>query len=139
MMYLKTLSAVLCIFGSLPSCAFRLQAREVVTVTETVAASAQTSSNWAAGATKDYPIHPSCNATERAQISKGLSDMIKLAQHAKEHILRFGNVSVFYTKYFGDALTAEPIGWIEKVISSDRGGMTFRCDDIDGNCILPGK
>ncbi|KAL1622881.1 Prenylated Rab acceptor protein 1 [Diplodia seriata] len=108
----------------------------VVTVTETVTGSnpAATPFDWAAGATKDYPIHASCNATERALLSKGLNEAIKLAQHAKEHILRYGNSSEYYTKYFGDAPTGEPIGWFERIVSADRGGIWFRCDDIDGNC-----
>ncbi|OJD37900.1 major allergen asp f2 [Diplodia corticola] len=124
---------------NLPAFAANARARReiVVTVTETVTGSnpaAATPYDWAAGATKDYPIHPSCNATERALLTKGLNEAIKLAQHAKEHILRFGNSSAFYTKYFGDAPTGEPIGWYDRIVSADRGGIWFRCDDIDGNC-----
>ncbi|KAJ9634950.1 Prenylated Rab acceptor protein 1 [Coniosporium tulheliwenetii] len=119
---------------SLASPTLPLRAREVVTVTRTVAGPAATSNDWASGATPDFPIHPSCNATERAQLERAFAETIKLAQHAKEHILRFGNSSSFYTKYFGNAPTAEPIGWFDKVVSADRGGMWFRCDNPDGNC-----
>lgn len=94
--------------------------------------------DWAVGgATRDL-IHPSCNATERLQLERALNDTMKLAQHAKEHILRFGNSSHFYVRYFGDAPSAEPIGWFERVVNADRSGMTFRCDDPDDNCRLPG-
>ncbi|KAI0843635.1 major allergen Asp F2 [Hypoxylon sp. FL0890] len=115
----------------------RLRGRqEAVTLTRTVTNSSPepTSYNWAAGATKQYSIHSSCNATERALLSRGLSDAIKLADHAKQHVLRFGNSSDFYIKYFGTAPTAEVIGWYDKIVSADRGGIRFRCDDIDGNC-----
>ncbi|GME48644.1 putative major allergen asp f 2 protein [Neofusicoccum parvum] len=123
-------------FTPLVSAASPRARREVVTVTETITGynAGPTPWDWAAGATTDYPIHSSCNGTERALLTKGLNEAIKLAQHAKEHILRFGNSSEFYTKYFGDAPTGEAIGWFEKLISGDRGGIWFRCDDIDGNC-----
>ncbi|KAK0653796.1 Major allergen Asp f 2 [Lasiodiplodia hormozganensis] len=123
-------------FNPLASAAGPRARREVVTVTETVTGSnpGATPFNWAAGATTDYPIHSSCNATERALLTKGLNEAIKLAQHAKEHVLRFGNSSEFYTKYFGEAPTGEVIGWYERIVSADRGGIWFRCDDIDGNC-----
>ncbi|KAI1206123.1 major allergen Asp F2 [Annulohypoxylon truncatum] len=117
--------------------AARLPVRQdAVTViqTMTLPTPEPTTYNWAAGATEQYPIHSSCNATERALLSRGLGDAIKLADHAKKHILRFGNNSDFYTKYFGTAPTAEVIGWFDKIVSADRGGIWFRCDDIDGNC-----
>lgn len=30
------------------------------------------------------------------------------------------------------------IGWYEKIVGGDRSQFKFRCDDIDGNCALPG-
>ncbi|KAI1099489.1 major allergen Asp F2 [Jackrogersella minutella] len=110
--------------------------QDAITVTQTVTSpsSEPTAYNWAAGATEQYPIHSSCNATERALLSKGLSDAIKLAEHAKQHVLRFGNSSDFYVKYFGTAPSAEVVGWYDKIVSADRGGLWFRCDDVDGNC-----
>ncbi|KAJ2990053.1 hypothetical protein NUW58_g3150 [Xylaria curta] len=114
--------------------------QDVVTVTHTVASATPqpTVYDWAAGATTAYPIHGSCNATERALLSKGLNDAITLAAHAKDHVLRFGNSSEFYTKYFGASPTAEVIGWYDKIVSADRSGTWFRCDDIDGNCVQDG-
>lgn len=41
--------------------------------------------DWKAGYVSEFPIHSSCNATERNQISKGLEEAVLLAQHAKEH------------------------------------------------------
>lgn len=111
--------------------------REVVTVTETVpSAAAPTATAWDAGAVPQIPIHNSCNATERAQLESGLNDMLTLAAHAKAHILRYGNSSVHYTRWFGNAPSATPIGWYERVLSADRADMLFRCDDPDGNCGL---
>ncbi|OTA52379.1 major allergen Asp F2 [Hypoxylon sp. EC38] len=120
-----------------PGSTARLRGRQdVVTVTQTVTTSnpEPTPYDWAAGATEQYPIHSSCNATERALLSRGLGDAIKLADHAKQHVLRFGNSSDFYVKYFGASPTAEVIGWYDRIVSADRGGIWFRCDDIDGNC-----
>ncbi|KAF2841051.1 zincin [Patellaria atrata CBS 101060] len=111
--------------------------RHVVTVTETVSGPAETPA-WDTGAVVDYPIHESCNSTEVHMLKRGISEMIKLAEHARDHILRFGNSSEIYTKYFGSAATAEPIGWFEKVVRGDRGDMLFRCDNPDGNCALEG-
>ncbi|KAI5863997.1 major allergen Asp F2 [Durotheca rogersii] len=120
----------------------RLPIRQAaVTVTETVTSPtpAPTTYNWAAGATERYPIHSSCNATQRALLSRGLHEAITLAQHAKQHILRFRSSSKFYVKYFGEAPTAEAVGWYDRIVNADRGGIWFRCDDIDGNCQQPGR
>ncbi|KAI2624619.1 major allergen Asp F2 [Hypomontagnella submonticulosa] len=126
-------------FGSGLTARVRVR-QDAVTVTQTVTSSTPepTPFNWASGATEQYPIHSSCNATERALLSKGLGDAIKLADHAKQHVLRFGNSSDFYVKYFGTAPTAEVIGWYDRIVSADRGGIWFRCDDIDGNCQIDG-
>lgn len=94
---------------------------------------------WDDGATKDFVIHESCNSTEMIQLRKGLADAVTLADHAKQHILRFGNSSEHYRKYFGDAPSAEAIGNYERVISGDRGNALFRCDNPDGNCNQPGR
>lgn len=91
-------------------------------------------SAWDAGATRDFRIHQSCNATEMTQLRKGLADAMTLATHAKQYILRFSNSSDFYQKYFGDAPTGEAIGYFEKLINGDRGNALFRCDNPDGNC-----
>ena len=125
----------------------RLPRREesgtVVTTTVTEAAASPTgapsASDWAAGATRDVPIHRSCNGTQRALLSRGLDDAMKLAGHARDHVLRFGNSSDFYVKYFGSAPTAEVIGWYDRIVYGDKGGIWFRCDDIDGNCQQDGE
>lgn len=91
-------------------------------------------SPWDAGATTHYPIHPSCNATQRLQLETGLNETIALAKHAKAHILRWGNESSIYRKYFGDRPSFEPVGAYEVVSSADKGGVLFRCDNPDGKC-----
>ncbi|KZF23734.1 zincin [Xylona heveae TC161] len=90
--------------------------------------------SWNLGAVTRYPIHASCNATERRQLEFALDEAMVLAGHARDHILRHGASSRFYTKYFGNASTAEPAGWFDRVVNADKGGIWFRCDDIDGNC-----
>lgn len=119
---------------------YRNKREQVVTVTQTVSAanSQPTAWQWDAGATSQVPIHSSCNATERAQLERGFADAYKFAQHAKDHIMRYGNSSDHYVKYFGNAPTAEPAGWFDKIVNGDKKGLWFRCDDIDGNCAQPG-
>jgi hypothetical protein len=95
-----------------------------------------TTHDWARGAVTEFPLHESCNSTERAILQRAFSDGVKLALHAKEHILRYGNSSGFYQRYFGKAATAEPIGWYERIAHGDRAGLLFRCDDPDRNCRL---
>ncbi|KAI4240227.1 MAG: hypothetical protein L6R40_005256 [Gallowayella cf. fulva] len=96
-----------------------------------------TAADWNQGATTDFVIHPSCNATEVAQLRKGLHDALTLAEHAKQHILRYGNSSEHYRKYFGVAPSGEAIGYYERVINGDKGDALFRCDNPDGNCNQP--
>lgn len=94
---------------------------------------------WDEGAASDYTIHVSCNSTERAQLQRALNESTTLAQHAKNHIMRFGNSSDIYVKYFGNtSTTAEPAGWYDKLISGDKNGVIFRCDDIDNKCFQDG-
>ena len=95
--------------------------------------------DWYDEVSQGFAIHPSCNATETVQLRKGLADAVKLADHAKQHILRYGNSSEHYRKYFGNAPSGEAIGYYEKVINGDRTSSLFRCDNPDGNCALPGK
>lgn len=104
----------------------------MVTVTQTVSSPQPTP--WNDGTVTTYTIHSSCNATLRAQLERGLGEAVKLAQHAKEHLLFWGHESPFVTKYFGNESTATPIGWYERVVSADKTGVLFRCDDPDRNC-----
>ncbi|KAF2183488.1 zincin [Zopfia rhizophila CBS 207.26] len=130
----------LLLFGatSFASPASPLTKRETVTVTQTINSPSSTSSIWSTGAKTDFPIHSSCNHTERAQLERALGEAVTLAKHAMEHILRWRNSSEIYQKYFGNASTGEPIGWFEKVVAGDRGGYLFRCDNPDGNCAQEG-
>lgn len=84
--------------------------------------------------TPAFPIHDSCNATLSAQLTRALDETVVLARHAKEHLLRWGGESPFVQKYFGNGTTSTPIGWYERVVAAERGGIVFRCDDPDGNC-----
>ncbi|THC94483.1 hypothetical protein EYZ11_006048 [Aspergillus tanneri] len=95
-------------------------------------------SPWDTGAITRFPIHQSCNATQRLQIETGLNESIALAAHAKAHILRWGNESAIYRKYFGHSPSIEAIGAYDIVVNGDRGGVLFRCDNPDGNCQLNG-
>lgn len=96
--------------------------------------------NWADGWQASFPIHSSCNSTLRSQLQVALDDAVQLAQHARNHLLRFGSKSEMVQKYFGNGTLAEPIGWYDRIVAADKGAMTFRCDDPDGNCAgLPSK
>ena len=94
--------------------------------------------SWDATWNQDSEIHKSCNLTQRNQLVQAFTETKLLAQHAKEHTLRFGNLSKFYRKYFGDAPSGEVVGLYENVISANKTGVLFRCDNIDGNCDLDG-
>ncbi|KAJ9481032.1 hypothetical protein VN97_g12478 [Penicillium thymicola] len=89
---------------------------------------------WDAGAVNQFPIHSSCNATQRRQIELGLNETITLASHAKDHILRWRNESEIYKKYFGDRPSMEAIGAFDIVVNGDKKDILFRCDNPDGNC-----
>jgi len=130
-MVFQTLSiAVLFAAGSFAAPAFQLVDRQVPTpsypTTEVW--------DWSAGGSPNYTIHPSCNITQRRQLENALAETIELASHARDHILRWGNSSTFYTKYFGQGPTAEPMGWYSKVSDADKTRALFRCDDPDMNC-----
>jgi hypothetical protein len=111
----------------------RVDVSTVVASTST-SASTDTDHDWASGGTTSFSIHQSCNSTLKAQLEKALGETVQLAQHAKEHILRWGHESPFVQKYFGNGSTAMPIGWYERVASADKSGVLFRCDDPDRNC-----
>ncbi|CAO2654034.1 Nn.00g107670.m01.CDS01 [Neocucurbitaria sp. VM-36] len=103
-------------------------------VTVTVLAAAPTSTAWDIGAIHEYSIHASCNATQHAYIKSGLQETITLCRQARDHILRWGNTSEIYQKYFGNAPTGEPLGWFTKIVDGDKSDVLFRCDNVDGNC-----
>ncbi|KAJ5475709.1 Major allergen Asp f 2 [Penicillium diatomitis] len=93
---------------------------------------------WNAGGLNEFPIHSSCNVTQRRQIELGLAEAVILAAHARDHILRWSNESEIYRKYFGDSPSMEAIGAYEVVVSGDKNGILFRCDNPDGNCDIDG-
>lgn len=127
-------SSVLLFAASAVASPALLPRQATVTVTEIASAPAPTSTAWNAGAVDSFPIHSSCNATESAQIKKGLEETLTLVRHARDHILRWGNSSEIYQKYFGNASTGEPIGWYTKIADGDKAGVLFRCDNPDNNC-----
>ncbi|KAL2444585.1 Major allergen Asp f 2 [Exophiala dermatitidis] len=94
--------------------------------------------NWNEGATTAYKIHESCNATQAFQIARGLNETIQLVSHAKDHVLRFGNTSEIYRKYFGDRPPFEVIGAYDIIVEGDKANVLFRCDNPDGNCAIEG-
>ncbi|KAH8724452.1 putative peptidase family-domain-containing protein [Phaeosphaeriaceae sp. PMI808] len=102
--------------------------------TVTVTAQAPVNTAWDAGAVTEYPIHASCNASQRAYIKTGLQETMLISKQARDHILRWGNSSAIYQKYFGNAPTGEPLGWFSKIVDGDKAGILFRCDNVDGNC-----
>lgn len=83
---------------------------------------------------RSFEIHKSCNASQTNQLEQAFDEVKVLAQHAKDHILAYGNLSDFYQKYFGAAPTYEVIGVFESVLTANKTGVLFRCDNIDGNC-----
>lgn len=83
--------------------------QQSATSTVTVTAAAPMNTAWNTGAVDEYPIHASCNATQRAYIRNGLQETMTIARQARDHILRWGNSSEIFQKYFGDSPTAEPM------------------------------
>jgi hypothetical protein len=51
---------------------------------------------WDSGWQKSVQIHESCNATQRGYLEHALSDMVALAQHARDRALRFGAEDELY-------------------------------------------
>ncbi|RDW81258.1 major allergen Asp F2 [Aspergillus mulundensis] len=85
-----------------------------------------------------FPIHHSCNATEQRQLATALQETVTLVSHAKDHILRWGNESAIYRKYFGDRPSLTAIGAYDIIINGNPETILFRCDNPDGNCGLDG-
>lgn len=124
----------LMLFGAAAVSASPLVARQATTAAVTADPAAATPTAWDAGAVHQYPIHASCNASQHRYIRNGLDEAMTISRHARDHILRWGNSSAIYQKYFGSASTGEPIGWFTKVADGDKSGIVFRCDDPDQNC-----
>lgn len=109
----------------------QLESRQLHNVTEPEA--------WDAGAVNEFIIHESCNVTQAAQIADGLREAVELAEHAKDHILRWGNNSELYRKYFGNDPPYTAIGSYDIIANGDKTGVIFRCDNPDGNCGQEGE
>ena len=82
----------------------------------------------------EFTLHESCNHTETNQLKFAFEETDILAAHARDHVLRFGNESAVYQKYFGAYPPFEVIGAFSMIIDGDKRGLIFRCDDPDGNC-----
>lgn len=94
--------------------------------------------DWSANWNPDIQIHQSCNRTQYLQLMNAWEETKELSKHARDHTSRFGNQSYIYKKYFGDAATAEVIGWFDNVVNQDKTTVLFRCDNPDGNCANEG-
>ena len=110
-----------------------LQPRQA-SATSSASHSHETPAYWSHSGEISFPIHESCNASQTIALEKVFADLVTLAEHAKAHLLRYGNESEHVQKYFGNGTTSTPIGWYERILSADRGEMLFRCDDPDQNC-----
>ncbi|PWZ02054.1 zincin [Testicularia cyperi] len=89
-------------------------------------------------ASAEWKIHESCNGTQRAQISRGLDDMRKLAEHTVQHILN-NPMDEYFVRYFGEEADPAPvIGYYEQVLFGDKKDALLRCDNPDDNCRLEG-
>lgn len=111
----------------------REESTSVLAVPESTS-SASPDYDWSTKWETKYPIHHSCNATLRAQLEVALDETVQLAQHARDHLLRFGHKSEFVQRYFGNGSTAYPAGWYDRVVGADKTDVLFRCDDPDKNC-----
>lgn len=108
--------------------------QDATTTTSVVAAASYTPYVWNEGESDAYTIYQTCNVTNRNQLLKGFENLKEITAHARDHILRFGNSSEIFIRYFGQAASAEPLGWYAKFVDGDKGKIVFRCDDIDGFC-----
>lgn len=93
---------------------------------------------WDKDWNRDFTIHPSCNESQTNQIQAGIEEAKILAAHARDHTLKFGNLSEFYQKYFGSAAYGEVIGWYDAIVNAEKSEAVFRCDNPDGNCANDG-
>lgn len=87
----------------------------------------------------DVEIHESCNATERRQLTKALSDTMEVAQLAKNYLVANGPTDEVYKLYFGDGNWLTAMGAFDGILNSNKEGVLLRCDNIDGNCGQEGE
>ncbi|TGZ80944.1 zincin [Ascodesmis nigricans] len=86
------------------------------------------------GALNGIEIHDSCNSSQVHQLTAGFADAHELALNARDHLLNKGRDDPIYRRYFGDASSAEVIGWYDRILYANKTGVIFRCDDPDGQC-----
>lgn len=66
----------------------------------------------------DFPIHSSCNASNRLQLERGLFDLKRMLRTTIDHLLLYGNRSELFVTYFGaQANVATPLGVYERVLN----------------------
>ena len=119
---LAALTGLMAVTSAMPN-QKRAESSSTATATASSSSSSATPYDWRKGAVDQYPIHSSCNATERRQLRRALNETVDLAAHARDHILRHGNSSTFYQRYFGNASVAEPVGWFDKLVNGDKAGI----------------
>lgn len=83
----------------------------------------------------DFPIHSSCNGSQKMQLQGGLFDLKRVTRAAADHLLLHGNSSELFVTYFGEAGDpAVPLGIYERILNGDKSKALLRCDDPDRNC-----
>lgn len=86
--------------------------------------------------TQDIEVHESCNSTQRRMLNDALADTFEMATFARDYAATNGPEDPIFTKYFGTDPKAfsAVIGIWEALLTSNKQGVLFRCDNIDGNC-----
>ncbi|KAK4057023.1 Prenylated Rab acceptor protein 1 [Microbotryomycetes sp. JL221] len=80
-------------------------------------------------------IHESCNPAQTNFLRNGLNDMVTLAKHAHDRIMRYGENDDLYKLYFGgNASSAAASGFYANIVWGNKPGVLLRCDNPDGNC-----
>ncbi|KAI5478172.1 hypothetical protein MNV49_005339 [Pseudohyphozyma bogoriensis] len=103
-----------------------------------------TPSHWSAGGSNNYTADDSCDITQKRLIGDGLSEALTLLDHARAHLRRFGNDTIF-TDWFGkDADPNTALGLYDRLVDGDKSNLVFRCDDVSNLCnsstygVIPG-
>lgn len=89
-------------------------------------------STWA---DTSYPEIKNCNATQVKQLNKYYQDFIEVSSAARANLLENGANDIAFQHWFGkEANPLTVLGVIDNLVQGNKGGVTYRCDDIDGNC-----
>lgn len=101
----------------------------------TSSSSSQTSgSAWNPDFQKDFTINNTCNASESSVLSSALHQAIEVSEHARQHLLRYGNSSDIFKKYFGHNPPFIPLGVYDFLSNGNKGNFTFGCQDFEKKC-----